>query len=147
MKRPDGTLNALVEALGVEKRRVSALLKQGMPDDVEGALAWRAEKDGGDTSAEALRKERILLGRVQREKVTHELRMSKGESVDIAEVEDAFAYIGAAVKGAISRMEADLPPMLEGLPPAKMQSIVRDKCDEVLALLEDQKAKVWKRPA
>ena len=145
MKRPDGTLNALVDALGVEKRRVSALLKQGMPDDVEGALAWRDEKSGGDTSAEALRKERILLVRVQREKVTHDLKMAKGDAVDIAEVEDAFSAIGAAIKGAVSRMEADLPPMLEGLPPSKMQTIIRDKCDEILALLEDQASKVWQR--
>ena len=67
------------------------------------------------------------------------------ELVSIAEVEDVLAAIGAAVKGAISRLEADLPPMLEGMKPAKMQLIVRDKCDEVLALLEDQSSKVWQR--
>lgn len=143
--RPDGTIKALSEAMGVTDRRIQQMLKAGMPDDVEAALAWRAEKDGGDTSAEALRKERILLVRVQREKVAHDLKMAKAESVDIAEVEDAFASIGAAIKGAVSRMEADLPPMLEGLPPAKMQTIIRDKCDEILALLEDQASKVWQR--
>ena len=145
--RPGGSIKALAAALSVSERRIQQLLEVGMPDDVGGALAWRAEKEGDDSSAEALRKERILLVRVQREKVEHELRISKGEAIDIAEVEDAFSAIGAAVKGAISRLEADLPPMLEGMEPAKMQLIVRDKCDEVLALLEDQAAKVWQRQA
>jgi len=47
------------------------------------------------------------------------------------------------VKAAIMRMEADLPPMLEGMEPAAMQRTIRGKVDEVMATLADESSKVW----
>jgi len=59
-------------------------------------------------------------------------------------VEESMLRIGAAVKAAIMRMEADLPPMLEGMTPAGMQKVIREKVDEVLSTLSDANAQIWK---
>ena len=73
----------------------------------------------------------------------YKLREAAGKYVSRAVVDDALIRIAAAVKAAILRMEADLPPMLEGADPPAMQRIIRSKVDEVMAMLSDESAKVW----
>lgn len=41
-------------------------------------------------------------------------------------------------------MEADLPPMLEGMTPAQMQKVIREKTEEILASLSDASSEIWK---
>lgn len=74
----------------------------------------------------------------------YKLRAAAGMYVPKASVEDAMVRIAAAVKAAILRMEADLPPMLDGANPATMQRIIRDKVDEVMMTLSTASAEVWK---
>lgn len=64
--------------------------------------------------------------------------------VSCAQVEEDLIRIGAAVKGSILRMEADLPPMLEGMTPAQMQKVIREKTEEILASLSDASSEIWK---
>jgi len=71
------------------------------------------------------------------------LREAAGSYVSRAMVEESMLRIGAAVKAAIMRMEADLPPMLEGMTPAGMQKVIREKVDEVLSTLSDANAQIW----
>lgn len=73
----------------------------------------------------------------------YKLREAAGKYVSRAVVEEALIRIGSAVKAAIMRMEADLPPMLEGMDPAAMQRTIRGKVDEVMATLADESSKVW----
>jgi hypothetical protein len=73
----------------------------------------------------------------------YKLREAAGLYVSRAKVEEDLIRIGAAVKGAILRMEADLPPMLDGASPAQMQRTIRDKTDEVLAALSDASSEIW----
>jgi hypothetical protein len=74
----------------------------------------------------------------------YKLREAAGRYVARAMVEEALIRIAAAVKAAVRRMEADLPPMLEGADPAGMQRIIREKVDEVMTTLSDATAEVWK---
>jgi hypothetical protein len=71
------------------------------------------------------------------------LREAAGSYVSRAMVEESMLRIGAAVKAAIMRMEADLPPMLEGMAPAGMQKVIRAKVDETMAMLNDESSKIW----
>ena len=73
----------------------------------------------------------------------YKLREAAGKYVARAKVEEDLIRIGAAVKGSILRMEADLPPMLEGMTPAQMQTTIRQKVDEVLSTLSDASAEIW----
>lgn len=130
--RAPGTLTALVDALGVSKRRVSQLLEAGMPDEPEAALTWKAEKEGGDGSSDQLRKERILLVRAQREKIELEMKVKRGELVPKSAQAEAFEMIGVLTKTMLQRLEAELPPILEGMSPAQMVTLIRDKGREIL---------------
>lgn len=71
------------------------------------------------------------------------LEIDQGKHVERPIIEEALIRIGSAVKAAIMRMEADLPPMLEGMEPAAMQRTIRGKVDEVMATLADESSKVW----
>jgi hypothetical protein len=71
------------------------------------------------------------------------LEVDQGKYAPIATVREAYIRIGAAIKGATLRMESDLPPMLEGLSPAAMQKLIREKVDEVLQVLSEQGSDVW----
>ena len=73
----------------------------------------------------------------------YKLREAAGLYVSRVKVEEDLIRIGAAVKGAILRMEADLPPMLEGMTPPQMRNLIRQKTDEVLATLSDAGSKIW----
>ena len=73
----------------------------------------------------------------------YKLREAAGKYVARAKVEEDLIRIGAAVKGSVLRMEADLPPMLEGMTPAQMQVTIRQKVDEVLTTLSDAAAEIW----
>ena len=74
----------------------------------------------------------------------YKLREAAGKYVSRTKVEEDLIRIGAAVKGAILRMEADLPPMLEGMNPAQMQKVIREKTEEILNALSDASHDIWK---
>ena len=71
------------------------------------------------------------------------LEVDQMKHVSKSTVEEALMKIGAAVRSAIVRMEADLPPMLDGASPATMQRIIREKTDEVMTSLADAANEVW----
>jgi hypothetical protein len=76
----------------------------------------------------------------------YKLREAAGKYVARAMVEESLIRIGATFKAALMRLEADLPPMMEGMDPPKMQQTIRDKIDEVLRSLEDEYAKAYAHP-
>jgi len=77
----------------------------------------------------------------------YKLREAAGKYVAKAMVDEALIRIAAAVKAAILRMEADLPPQLEGCDPPAMQRIIRGKVDEIMAMLSESTAKIWDNDA
>ncbi len=138
--RPKGTLDALANTLGITKRRVSQLLKAGMPDDPAEAAQWRSERENGDDSAAALRKERILLVRCQREKVEHENRVRSEQTISRAEVAESMTKVYSVVRDRLLRFSNDMPPRLEGLEVAKMAKLIRDEVIVVLTELSSAEA-------
>lgn len=73
----------------------------------------------------------------------YKLREAAGRYVSKTTVEESLIRIGATFKAALLRMEADLPPALEGMNPASMQQTIRGKIDEVLRTLADEYGKVY----
>lgn len=67
-----------------------------------------------------------------------QLREAIGSYIPAIDVDEAFIRIGTVFRAGVMRFEADLPPMLEGLPPEKMQKLIREKADEVLTILADE---------
>jgi phage terminase Nu1 subunit (DNA packaging protein) len=56
----------------------------------------------------------------------------------MAQIEDGMDGIAAVVRNAIKRMEADLPPMLDGLDAAAMKTIIAEKSAEVIQIIYDE---------
>ena len=114
VRRESGSLVKLQDALGLSKRRVSVLLAAGMPSDPQAALAWRSEKENGDTVV-ALRRERIALVRQQERKARLEADVSEGRLVDRDHVHAETTHDALAVRGSLIALENDLPGKLLGL--------------------------------
>lgn len=86
---------------------------------------------------------RTLKVQIDALRAGYALEIEQKQHCSIAEMSEALIRIAAAVKAAVLRMEADLPPMLEGLHPPAMQRVIRGKVDEVMTMLSDESAKIW----
>jgi len=56
----------------------------------------------------------------------------------MAQIEDGMDGIAAVVRNAIKRMEADLPPMLEGLDASGMKRLIAEKSAQVIQIIYDE---------
>jgi phage terminase Nu1 subunit (DNA packaging protein) len=135
--RPNGTIQALATALKVGTRRVAQLLDEGMPDDVDGAQAWKTAKAGGDDSAAALRRERILLVRAQKERAVIENQARSGELVSAADVKAGTVHATSVARDRLMKFVNDLPPQLEGLEATAIAAILRREVNSILDHLSD----------
>lgn len=86
---------------------------------------------------------RTLKVQIDALRAGYALEIEQKQHCSIADMSEALIRIAAAVKAAVLRMEADLPPMLEGMDPAAMQRVIRGKVDEVMTMLSDEAAKIW----
>jgi phage terminase Nu1 subunit (DNA packaging protein) len=142
-KRADGTLNELCQALNLGKRRVSELLRQGMPDTPQAALAWRDARESDD-SATALRKERIGLLKAQREAAEIANKKARGELVSRTEVETDTVRIASAMKAMLRALEVQLPQLCLGLTLSQSAPLVRQRLREIQNAFADMSAEYWK---
>ena len=110
--------------------------------DAAALAAKIAHKRGGKTDEDAAAA-RLRKLRAEADLAEMKAKQLRGDVISIREVEEAFTAIGSAVRGSIMRLQADLPPMLEGLPPAGMQKVIRGKIDEILSMLHEEGSKVW----
>ena len=135
-KLPSGTVTKLSSVLSLSKRRCQELLAQGMPSDIEGAVAWRKAHSSTD-SAERLRLERIELVREQKRRIAMENDARRGELIPAGQVQADFARVCGAARGELLKLASDLPGMLDGLPPSAMAKIIRENVHEILVRLSD----------
>lgn len=141
--RPSGTNQALAAALNVSTRRVGQLLAAGMPDTVAEAVEWKRQRESGDTSAEALRGERIQLVRAQRERAVIENKIRLREFVDAGEVRESMTRIYSAVRGELLKLPTEISPRLEGLQPTAICKLLRDEIIDILTRLSDENSKLY----
>jgi hypothetical protein len=129
MKSSTPKNSELATALNITVRRVGQLKKtEGMPcDSIQAAIAWRAQKQSGDTTAEALRGERIRLLRAQAERHETENEVRRGELLPIGTVQRDCVTVCSRARDRFLRMSHDLPPRLEGLPADKIAKIIHDE--------------------
>ena len=80
------------------------------------------------------------------ERIQHWLDIDRGKFVSIEGVANDMLKIGGAVKAAMLRLEADLPPMLVGLDEAAMQIKIRAQGDEILRLFAEMSEELYKPP-
>ena len=141
-RRAAGAIKALAISLGLTPRRCQQLLSAGMPEEPALAAQWRAEKENSDTAA-SLRRERIKLVRVQREKIEVELGLAKNEVISRAAVKLSDEGIAYAVSAFARKIENELPPLVLGLPLERSRPICKQAVREMLAMLKDKQSEFW----
>lgn len=70
------------------------------------------------------------------------LAAAQGELISRALVEEEMIRVGSVFKAAVKRLEADLPPMLDGASPETIQKLIGDKADEVLRAMAEEYRKI-----
>jgi phage terminase Nu1 subunit (DNA packaging protein) len=140
-KKP--TIASIASQTGISRQSISAWVAGGLDLSDPEAIADRVAMAKGRAST----REDITAARLRKLKAEAdrgELLVAKerGQLIPVDVVEEAVTRICSAVKGSIMRLEADLPQMLEGLSPARMQQIIRQKIDEILTALSDDVARI-----
>jgi phage terminase Nu1 subunit (DNA packaging protein) len=80
---------------------------------------------------------RTLKVQIDALRAGYALEVEQENYCSINEIMDAMTGIAATVRAAIMRMEADLPPMLEGMNAATMQKVIREKVDGIMEIIHD----------
>lgn len=136
-RRPAGKIETLEKALGVTRGRIHQLLRDGMPDDIPGAMAWRAQRQGFE-----LKEARLGVLREQERKLELENRVRVGELIEVNSVFQTSLHIHRQLRMRLTEgVKNSLPPQLEGLPAAKISTVLRQFVDDLLeTLAEDCKS-------
>ena len=143
---PPPTIKALAAALQLSARRIRQLRDSGMPvDSISAALDWRKLHSPASCSdsAEQLRLERIKLVREQRTAREIENAKLRRELVSAGEVVADISRVVAASRDQLLKLSADLPPRLDGLSPARMQTVIREAVIAILERLSDETSELY----
>ena len=81
---------------------------------------------------------RTLKVQIDALRAGYALECEQEKYCSMAQIEDGMDSIAAVVRNAIKRLEADLPPMLDGLDPASMKTIIAVKAAEVIQIIYDE---------
>ena len=71
------------------------------------------------------------------------LEVLNASYISMIEVKEAFTKLGAIIRAGIMRMQADLPPALEGQSPSRMANIIGEAADTLLNELSEREAELW----
>jgi phage terminase Nu1 subunit (DNA packaging protein) len=134
----------IATALNITVRRVSQLKTEGMPaNSIQAAIAWRAQKQSGDCTAEALRAERIRLLRAQAERHETENEVRRGQLLELGDVKADCLIVCSRARDRFLKMSNDLPPRLEGLSANKLAKVLHDEVVQTLENLCRDFAKLY----
>jgi hypothetical protein len=141
-KRPNGSVKALAEALGISPRRVSSLLSEGMPTTIPEAKVWRGlpsdnSQPVSDDSPAELRRRRIALLKKQEEKIALELDVRRGDLIEKGQVYADSLRCYSYAKAQLMTLPNSLPGQLAGLGEAAMCVILRNAIIAILSELSE----------
>ena len=81
---------------------------------------------------------RTLKVQIDALRAGYSLEVEQERYCSMMQIEDGMDGITAVVRNSIKRLEADLPPMLEGLDAAGMKRIIGDKMAQVIQTIYDE---------
>lgn len=150
MARPQEALSKQLDLIsarcGLSPKHLRTLIHQGMPTDLEQALAWlnhRPSPKAESDSAADLRRERIRLTRAQSEKAELELSIRRNEVVSRAEVREMFSAAGHGIRAGLLSLENELVPKITGKSLSAAREIARDELRLVMVKLQDAESDFW----
>jgi phage terminase Nu1 subunit (DNA packaging protein) len=72
-----------------------------------------------------------------------ELKKLEESTIDMVDVQNAFYKLGSVIRAGLLRMQADLPPALEGQSPSRMAKIIGEAAETLLNELSEREAELW----
>jgi hypothetical protein len=72
-----------------------------------------------------------------------ELKKLEESTIDMVDVQNAFYKLGSVIRAGLLRMQADLPPALEGQSPSRMANIIGEAAETLLNELSEREAELW----
>jgi hypothetical protein len=81
---------------------------------------------------------RTLKVQIDALRAGYALEVEQERYISMAQIEDGMDGIAAVVRNSIKRLEADLPPMLEGLDAAAMKKLISEKTVIVIQTIYDE---------
>ena len=135
-------LEAVALASGLTLKHLRRLAGDGMPTEPQDALAWLKSRENAPpaSSAERLRLKRLELITIECERKALDLQIQKNAVMSRAEAKTEMQSISCALGAYISRIIADLPGIVEGLPRSKSAPAIKAKMREVQTLLSNRES-------
>jgi hypothetical protein len=140
------------EKYGLDQKTLRKYEATGMSlDDEESIKAYKAINsmdifdDSGDDIPELKRRQLIAQTiKTEKEAVKVEIQLQKEmrKLIDLKELEETLLFLGNKLKGMLNRLEAELPPVLDGLPAEKMAKVIKEKLDAIYEYFEKEVKKL-----
>lgn len=110
-------------------------------DDIEGLIAdltkkVMASRDGATC--------RLFQAKIKSFREVIKLKVEAGESTPNSKIKEDMMRISSGINGAIRRLQADLPPLLEGLTAGQMSKEIENKGYEILEMLNDASSDLYR---
>jgi hypothetical protein len=144
MKPVRKTNKAICKKYGITDNTLQAWIAEGIDVQDDAAMAERTARKHGTAGTEMYQ---ARLKKLQAEAISAQLKADDmaGRLIALDEVEQAFTKIGTVTKSLLVRLQADLPPMLEGQSPARMSKIIGEAVEAVLCAMNDPEGMHWQK--
>jgi len=73
------------------------------------------------------------------------LEVLNASYISMIEVKEAFTKLGSVIRSGIMRMQADLPPALEGQSPSRMAKVIGESAEKLLTELSETETELWQQ--
>jgi phage terminase Nu1 subunit (DNA packaging protein) len=150
------TQKKIIEIFNITRKSIAQWRregKEGVPakeHGMENLTKWReffaSNPDAGFFDGKPRQDRESLLC----EKLTIEIECKKLElkkleesTIDMVDVQNAFYKLGSVIRAGLLRMQADLPPALEGQSPSRMAKIIGEAAETLLNELSEREAELW----
>ncbi len=71
------------------------------------------------------------------------LEVLNASYISMIDTKAAFTKLGSIIRAGIMRMQADLPPALEGQSPSRMAKIIGESAEKLLTELSETESELW----
>lgn len=134
---------AICREFGITNPTLLQWENEGINPHDHAAMSERAARKHGGGGAEM---HAARLRKLKAEAKSAELKAGEleGRLIALDEVEQAFTKIGSITKGLMMRMQADLPPMLEGQTASRMAVIIGEAVNAILTQMSDPEGMPWR---
>ena len=143
MTSPKPTRAALCRKYKITPGTLKAWEAEGIDIYSDEAMTHRTARKH-KASGEEMFQARLKKLQAEARSATLKAAQLEGTLIDLAEAKAATTRIGAVTKCLLLRMQADLPPALEGQTASRMSAIIGQAVEAILTQLSDPEGVPWR---